>query len=265
MRKLLLTTTTLVAFAAVGSAGAADLPVKAPPMVATPVAYNWTGIYFGGNFGGGWSELDVSAVTEFPGTTSFPPGTQFTRRNGSGPLGGVQGGFNWQFNNFVIGVEGDYTWSNITGSETTRSLVNPAITETTTGTVTDIALATGRLGYAWNNWLLYIKGGGAWSRGHSSSNTFNGAGVIVDSTASSATRSGWTIGGGVEWGFWNNWSAKIEYNHIDFGSEQTTSVGTFGPITGTTALRNSSETIDIVKFGLNYRFNWGYSPVVARY
>jgi outer membrane immunogenic protein len=131
---------------------------------------------------------------------------------------------------------------------------------TTTSKSKELALATGRFGYAANNWLFFAKGGAA--RGDTSS-TGVGAltnGTFVNTTSSSSGRSGWIAGAGVEWGFKPNWSAKIEYNHIDFGSS-TILVTTSN---GLTSLVSSSYRVDLVKAGVNYRFNWG-GPVVAQY
>ena len=76
---------------------------KAPPTVAA--VYDWSGFYIGGHIGGGWA--DENSIELAPGTTPFPIGTAFAGHDLSGFLGGVQGGFNWQANNFVLGVEGD--------------------------------------------------------------------------------------------------------------------------------------------------------------
>jgi outer membrane immunogenic protein len=85
-------------------------------------------------------------------------------------------------------------------------------------------------------------------------------GRFFDTTTTSSDRSGWVVGVGVEWGFAPGWSAKIEYNHIDLGSTDITVLSSLG----TTSFVSSTETIDLVKAGVNYRFNWG-GPVVARY
>jgi outer membrane immunogenic protein len=116
------------------------------------------------------------------------------------------------------------------------------------------------LGYAANNWLFYVKGGGAWTQGNSNGNGFLANGTFFESTSSSTNRSGWVVGGGVEWGFTPNWSAKIEYDHIDTGSTNVT----INTSRATTSFVSSSSTIDLVKAGVNYRFNWG-GPVVAKY
>ena len=136
--------------------------------------------------------------------------------------------------------------------------------ERCTGNVTartkDYALATGRVGYAADNWLFFAKGGGAWGQGNSSGTSIAPGGAVFDTTSSSSNRSGWVVGVGVEWGFAPNWSAKLEYNHIDFGS---TNVTILSNVTGLSNV-SSSETVEVVRAGVNYRFNWG-APVVAKY
>src|SRR5580693_4371836 len=111
----------IIAASAIGtSALAADLPAKplykAPP---PPVAYNWTGFYLGGHIGGGWASASDTEAVAFPGRF-FPAGTSYSTLNASGFLGGVQGGFNLQYRSpIVLGIEGEYTWSDLTGSATT--------------------------------------------------------------------------------------------------------------------------------------------------
>lgn len=258
MKKFLFCTASLAALSISASAFAADMApaYKAAPMAPVSV-YNWTGFYVGGNVGGGWS--DLSSTLSAPGSPAFPVGTVFTRHNLSGVLGGIQGGYNWQAGSWVLGVEGEYSWADINGSATTVSIPFPAFSDNSSSRIKNIALATGRVGYAADNWLFYVKGGGAWGQSSSNGTVLVGAATFETSSASS-DRSGWVVGGGVEWGFAPNWSAKLEYDHIDFGSTTIASVGT---VTGTTFL-NSSERIDIVKGGVNYRFNWG-GPVVANY
>jgi outer membrane immunogenic protein len=262
MKKFLLGTVGLVAFGMTAPALAADLPArtytKAPAMVAS--VYNWSGFYIGGHVGGGWGDLGSTEIA--PGTGAFPIGTAFTRNNLSGPLGGVQGGFNWQTGSLVLGVEGEYSWENLSGTARTASVVLPAFVSNVTANATDLALATARVGYAANNWLFYVKGGGAWGHGNSNGTTTGPlpGGALSETNSTSADRSGWVVGGGIEWGFAPNWSAKLEYNHVDFGSKNITIVSS---ITGTSFV-SSSERLDIVKAGVNYRFNWG-APVVARY
>ena len=222
MKKLLLATVTLTALSIAAPALAADMApaYKAAPMVPVAV-YNWTGFYIGGHIGGGWA--DQNWVELAPGTGAFPTGTVLTRKNLSGFLGGVQGGYNWQASNFVLGVEGEYTWADVSGSATTVTTVpgywgsRPSL-----GEVAGYCVGYRSLGYAANNWLFYFKGGGAWGQGKSFSINNNPNGTFFDTASSSTDRSGWVVGVGAEWGFAPNWSAKIEYDYIDFGSSNVT-------------------------------------------
>ena len=218
------------------AASAADLgqrPVyKAqPPMVVA--AYNWSGFYIGGHLGYGWSKTDVhDHLTGLSGSA-----------DPSGFLAGGQIGFNWQTGAFVFGIEGDGSWTNADGS---RTFPGGAIV---TMEHNWYATLTGRVGYAVDNWLWYVKGGGAWSDAD-----YTVVGPIVGTGSRSGTRSGWTVGTGLEWALAPNWSAKIEYNYLDFGNE------------GIGATNFDVDTrVHLVKLGLNYRFDWGKAPVVARY
>jgi outer membrane immunogenic protein len=234
-------------------ASAADMPTKAPAYA--PIAiYNWTGFYVGGHGGYGWGSNQSTATSA---TTSFPVGFVFDRANESGALAGGQLGFSYQIANWVLGVEGDYSWANIKGDETSFS---PLIATHTLSNskLTWLATATGRIGYAWNNWLPYVKGGVAWTHNDGDTTTINNVSGAVTATASgSETRSGWTVGAGVEYGFWNNWSARLEYDYLDFGTTGVSRTFTSGALIGTTATRNNELHVSVVKAALNYRFNWG--------
>ncbi len=217
MNKLALLAVAILALSATGVAAAepptrirAKAPARAPETV-----YNWSGFFIGGHIGGAWASQGETEAP--PGSLAFPVGTAFTQQHLSGLLGGVQGGANWQSGNWVLGVEGDYSWSNLTSNATTPSVALPAFSTTVGVKVRDLALATGRVGYALNNWLFYVNGGGAWGQA-SSSAIVTDAGAFYESTSSSTSRRGWVVGGGAEWGFARNWSAKIEYDHIDFGT-----------------------------------------------
>jgi len=153
MKKFLLATVALAALAAV-PAGAADLsrPVyKAPP--PAPVYFSWTGCYVGGNIGGLWVNKDVTGP--FGGTFSA---------DGSSWAAGLQAGCNYQFaGGWVVGIQGDYDWANADfNRDTTGFFFNhPSNVDFR---VKSIASVTGRVGYAWDRFLGYVKGGAAWER-----------------------------------------------------------------------------------------------------
>jgi outer membrane immunogenic protein len=261
VKKLLLASAALTALISANPVLAADLPAKTypkAPVYVPPPVYNWTGFYIGGNVGWGWASLGSTETA--PGTAAFPIGTVFTKNNMNGFLGGVQTGYNWQVTpGFVVGLEGEWSWADVNGTETTVSTVN-GFTSVVDAKMKDFALLTGRLGYAADNWLFYVKGGGAWGQFSSSGVGTLAGGTFFETTSTSSNRSGWTIGAGVEWGFAPNWSAKLEYNYIDFGSTNVAVVGTVSGISNV----SSTATVNVVKGGINYRFNWG-APVVAKY
>ena len=209
---------TLAAVAVVGFASvasAADMPTKAPaPAVVVPIAYNWTGFYVGGQVGGGWAS---STTTDVDGTLAFPPGYVHPAINYSGVLGGGYAGFNYQINQFIIGIDGDYSWADLTGSASEASQINAPMTSFN-DKIKWIATLTGRLGYAMNNWMIFVKGGGAWAGFSSSTNTVTTGGAAFSSGSSSETRDGWTVGTGVEWGFAPHWSTKLEYDYVGFST-----------------------------------------------
>ena len=256
MKRIFVATLGLAAIAA-APAVAADLgpsamPVKAPVMA--PLVYNWTGFYIGAHVGGGWSSKDLTDCTgglcdPFVAASTDP----------SGFLGGVQAGFNYQVGQWVFGIEGQVSWADLQGD----GAVNPAwwnfvAGDTAHTNVNMVATLAGRIGWAFDRTLLYVKGGVAFAdEEHWLSN-----GGIPFTLKNGDTRTGWMIGAGVEYAFWNNWSAKIEYNFMDFGTDTVRLTGIGAAIPGGFADFDVDQQIHVVKFGINYRFG---GPVVARY
>jgi len=150
--------------------------------------YNWNGFYVGGHFGGVSSKETVT-----------DDGVSFST-NPSGVLGGLQAGYNYQIApNWMIGIEGELSWTSASGSNF--------------GFHSDhnwYDTLDARLGYVMpSGWLLYAKGGAAWMN----------ADYSVPRASVSETRSGWNIGGGAEFMLAPQWSAKAEYNFLDFGRD----------------------------------------------
>lgn len=228
-----------IAFAAgtmvcICSAQAADLPRARAPAPVAPVAYvppvyNWSGFYVGGNLGAGFA--DSSWTDPFTGAhDTF---------NKGGFIGGGQVGANVQFNALVLGIEGDFDWTGLKASGH-DSLGNTINTNTQW-----ISTVTGRVGAAFDRLLVYGKGGVAFVHDQSSLNDLFGG-----TASTSMTRTGWTAGAGLEYAFAPNWSAKIEYDYLGFGSE-TVNLPTahFTPY-NTSASLNVQE----VKAGINFKF-----------
>jgi outer membrane immunogenic protein len=165
-------------------------------------------------------------------------------------LGGFYGGYNYQINQIVLGIDGDYNWSNLIGSAMTPSPIGAAFASNVSDKQVWEATVTGRLGWANNNWLFFVKGGAAWAQFGSSSATISGAGAVTGRSSSNDTRSGWTIGTGLEYGFAAHWSLKLEYDYLKFNTASFTSMET----SGGTPLRSASSNINEAKVGIAYRF-----------
>ena len=237
-------------FAGISNASAADLPMMTKAPVLAP-SYDWSGFYAGGQVGGGWFKNQTTIVD---GNAAFPAGLILNPITGSGVLGGGFAGFNYQANQMLIGIDGDYSWADLNGSGST---VGPTgFTSSVNEKVSWLATVTARVGYTANNFLYYGKFGGAWAGFSSNGVTTNPAGIAVTNTASSDTHNGFTVGAGVEWGLASNWSAKLEYDYVNFGTTNfnlaLTSVAT-GVVTS--AARSSISDLHMVKVGFSYHFN----------
>jgi outer membrane immunogenic protein len=252
MKKMLLAGVATTALFS-GSAMSADLRVLPVLKGAPPpqVYFSWTGCYIGGHIGGLWAEKDwIVRDPDFPEFFGQSDGTH----DAEGFLGGVQAGCDYQFvGGFVIGIQGDYAWTDAEGSN--RAVLFPDFTNHTK--VESLASVTGRIGYAWDRVLGYVRGGAAWERDE------HGYTDGVTIGTASANRSGWTIGLGFEYAFTNFLTGFIEYNYYDFGADSITFVDNDPD----TFLYDIDETKSVVKAGLNFRFGgWGKAPpVIARY
>jgi outer membrane immunogenic protein len=286
MRNLFLSATLAVsAIVSSGAALAADLPVRTytkAPIVVDPV-YNWTGFYVGANLGWsfGRSRTDVTIA-----------GVPFasTSQRMDGILGGLQAGYNWQSGRAVFGLETDIQATDQKGSSSIVDFIpgtpgtpaipcilfDPPAPACIIGTgipavpgipaITGIATYQnklpwfgtfrGRLGFTpADRWLLYVTGGLAYGE-VTTSETLNVNGAVV-AFSTDRTRVGWTVGGGVEAALWGNWTGKLEYLYIDFGTFNNALIG-IAPITPVAT--SSRVTDQIVRVGLNYRFGGAVGP-----
>ncbi|ARQ01758.1 outer membrane protein [Pseudorhodoplanes sinuspersici] len=226
---------TAISFSA-GSASAADIaqPVYKAPMVAP--AFSWTGFYIGAVAGYAWGEANINptgALTGFPSVKTKPDGW----------LAGGTIGYNYQQGNLVLGTEGEFYWSDLDGSKSNNLLVPfiASYSNNWTGTLST------RLGVAFDTVLIYSKAGVAWAN---NDYTLNLGIPGAASFTGSDTDTGWLVGGGVEWAFARNWSAKIEGTYMDFGQKSKE----FGNVGGVPLTADVDAQISTVKFGINYRF-----------
>ena len=235
MKSLLVVLAAIAAFGFVGSASAADMPVKA---VKAPVAvgYNWTGFYIGVNGGYGWGRESYGENTILP----CPPCVPVDHSPTGGIFGG-QAGYRWQINQFVLGLEGSWDWANLRSSVATF----PGGIETFK--IRSIYSATGQAGLALDRWLLYVKGGWA---GATTNFQVVATGLGADH---SQTANGWTVGAGIDYAVWQNLILGVEYDHFDLDYSSFTTPE--GPVTDIVA-NTSRLKIDQVVARLSYKFNW---------
>jgi outer membrane immunogenic protein len=214
----------LIAVLVAGSAVAADMPVKAPPMVVAPT---WTGTYVGFNAGYGWAQSNHTNPAIGVTTGDF---------NLHGGLAGVTYGGNWQAGHVVLGFESDLDWAHINGVGGVGVVCGVGCFTNTKWLSTERM----RAGWDFNGWLVYGTAGAAFGRVQA----LVGSTACVPGTCIEKTRAGWTAGVGVETMFWQNWSAKLEYLHYDLGTDVMLAT----PI-------SVQERGDIVRFGINYHFD----------
>ena len=215
--------------ATVVAAQAADIPPlvrKAPPYMQG--IYNWTGSV-GGHLGGAWGDIGWNdPFSGLPSSSSF-----------GAFVGGVQTGWNYQFDSIVLGVEGDFSGMSFTANATDAAGFNHGIRSNWTSTI------TGRAGFAFDRALIYGKGGVAFA---DDNETFTDS--LGNPASTSTTRTGWTAGGGIEYGLDRNLTARLEYDCLGFGTQNYTLVN---PALGT-GTGSANFNIQRALVGVNYRF-----------
>lgn len=256
MKNFLMGTVGLVALSLSAPASAADMRARPytkapPPMIAS--IYNWSGFYIGANGGYATSQNCWDFVSF--GGVPFNAGEGCNDADGA--TAGGQIGYRWQASQWVFGLEAQGNWADLEGS----SVSNPAFVVvpgdlTINSRLRAFGLFTGQVGYAWNNILLYVKGGAA-VVDNRHFHTFTANNVLINSTDD--TRWGATVGVGMEVGFAPNWSVGVGYDHIFLGRD----THNFAAAPAGVATSNSiDQDVDMVTVRLNYR--WG-GPSVARY
>ena len=231
------------------SAKAADLSQAVTPVPYLAPTFSWTGFYIGANIGDGWENFNIADTLN---------GLSFGSNTRSAFVGGGQVGFNYQVSPvLVLGVEGFFdgvaTNNNVGGAA-----IIPGVGLVSASAQPDwVSTLAGRIGFTgpgFDHWLFYAKGGGGWVQASATVN------APVATFSESRTTSGWMAGGGIEWAFAQNWTARIDYQYI--GLENTTVAPSFLVDTFTT--RNAN--VQTLTVGVNYLFNWSApGAVVSRY
>jgi outer membrane immunogenic protein len=168
---------------------------------------------------------------------------------------GGQFGYRWQAGNWVFGLEAQGNWADFSGSNPSLAFIGAA----NRSRIDAFGLFTGQIGYAWNNALLYVKGGAAVT-----DDKYEGLVISTGTVLDRATETRWggTVGAGVEYGFAPSWTAAIEYDHLFMGTKDNTFSSVF-PVTGLNSRTDSiKQDADLVTVRVNYR--WG-GPVIAKY
>jgi outer membrane immunogenic protein len=239
--------------AVVTQANAADLAArpytKAPPMIAA--IYDWSGFYIGGNAGYG------SARNCWNQTAGFAPGVAEGCHDATGAVAGGQIGYRWQTSAWVFGLEAQGDWADLKGSNasTVFGVINRSRLDA-------FGLFTGQVGYAWNNALLYVKGGAAVTSDRYSG---FGTGIGAEFDRAKETRWGGTVGVGLEYGFTPNWSVGLEYDHLFMGGRDVTLTATgvlAAPAGAPVRTDRIGQDVDLITARINYRFG---GPVIAKY
>jgi outer membrane immunogenic protein len=240
MKKSLLAGVSLGALALASGAQAADMAAR--PVYKAPVAppvWSWTGFYVGANVGGASARTHINS----PDNSYFFPANSSFNSNQSGVIGGLEAGYNWQFNSVVLGLEGDISAASLSRSTSpgpigiTGDLFN--------GNMTALGTVRGRIGWAFDRLLVYGTGGVAFA--NLKDQYFSPAFPFTAAPSSSAT--GWTAGGGVEFALSGNWTAKAEYLHVGFPSRSVTVIAIGNPY-----LFAFKDSLDIGRVGINYKF-----------
>jgi outer membrane immunogenic protein len=252
-----------VALAFAAPAFAADLPVAPayyPPKVFPPPAiYNWSGIYIGGNVG---ADLLADRITQ-AGPNAL--GTTLTGAANSSPvgiIGGGQIGANYQFSTWVVGVEATFSGTNTSGSGHVTNTAVPPTTNSFTSAPQWLATATGRFGFAANDWLFYGKFGAAIMHTGYTETILGAGGAAVGSSALNDNRTGFVAGAGIEYALTENVSARAEYDFFGFGSKTYN----FAPVAPSIVPASIRSSLNEITFGVNYRFTYGGgAPLGARY
>jgi outer membrane immunogenic protein len=256
MKKMLMTAAALVVLNF--GASAADLPSRsAPASVAAQPAFTWTGFYLGLNAGYGGDSFNYPIKLTVPAVPAAVGAN--ANLTSSGILAGAQAGYNYQMGAFVVGVEADFGFANISGKLDLNAAAVAGGFGAAGGVnigseIENLGTVRARLGYAWDRALFYVTGGWAYGNVSTSISAGGNAGLLPGggfSYSKTNMQNGWTLGAGVEYAFTNNLTFKTEYLYADLGKGNVYS-----------RVYNSGSAVNwdveakahIVRAGLNYKF-----------
>lgn len=243
MRKLLLAS---VAVLLAAPAVAADLPTKKEPVpIPVPLAYDWTGIFFGGNIGWAWGNGNFNA---YSATTGLPTGSGSNNFNSF--IGGGQVGYRYMFpQRFVIGALASLDW-NTSNSVTNSEFIANKIYASSLYSSGINGNVLGLAGYAFGDFLPYAVGGWAWNdETITHTQLFGKVGNLSAGTAESINpyRSGWSVGAGLSYHFWSNWEVFGQYLYTSYGTSNL-----YFP--ASLQVYHSSLSVNAITGGVNLKF-----------
>jgi outer membrane immunogenic protein len=270
MKKLILAAAAIAALSATGPTLAADLAVKARPLPPPPPACaQFGGFYVGGYVGAAYYDHTWNDRDAWTREVDDDLARSNIRTDKSGFIGGLQGGYNWQANCAVFGVQVDYGWSNINASvlETDGDLGAALDTLSVESRLKGLGTVRFRTGIVVDNIMLYVTGGVGWGN-FNRTYTQTDIGLPGSETFSTnKTKWAWVAGVGSEWAIWNNWSIQSEVLYARFERDEAVftcaAAATCTPGGARNVRFEHNDSVWVTKIGLNYRFN--YAPVVARY
>jgi outer membrane immunogenic protein len=245
MKKLAIAIAAIAAIALIGTPVlAADLnkrPVnKAPPPPPPAPIYSWTGLYLGGHVGGVWANVDYTHINNGGVVEGFS-------QNASAVTGGIHGGGMYQWGNVVLGIEGTYSWYDL--SATSAATLN--VDRSDSFGSTNMATVVGRVGWAWDRWLVYGQGGWATAK-----TGFRRIQTDTNFTiaSSSGWDDGWTVGAGVAYAIYNNIILGLEYDfaRINIGDRVVLPDPNFGGCCDT--VTNAHSDINQLIARLDFKF-----------
>jgi outer membrane immunogenic protein len=226
-----------------GSAGAADLGGRPPPLQAAPLdsmpALLWTGLYLGLNAGYSSSRDFTREISAIPYDGAD---LERFRSRDRGFTGGGQIGYNYQAGHLVVGLEADFNYVDLSRSVTSAS---GAVTTDVSGGF--LGTVRPRLGLTWGPWLFYGTGGLAYANVDT---TITGNTGNTLSATNSDWRLGWAAGGGIEYALGRNWSMRAEYLHTDLGRVSISGVA----LDTNTYIWRDHLTDNVLRLGVNFRF-----------
>lgn len=208
------------------------------------------GMHVGAHIGWGWGDLDA---TRLDASNNFPLGFQVGREL-DGFIGGFHAGYDVRFGNMLVGVGGEYSWSDMSGSSSAASPLIAGRVSHANSELDWIGTLTGRVGFVAGDWLFYGRAGWAWSALETAGPLVNAAGTVLVNNEASTKLDGWTVGAGIEWALSKNWSVRAQYDYHDLNATVTTRSVNVRDGAVTFSRADTDVDVHTVKLGVSMRF-----------